>query len=327
MLLGWWPKQLLTLFCLGKQKMVLRSGTSHTKKQVRLQIACGTSNIMRWGKNTTPCGVGCTHNIGTWDGSLTMSISRRSGTQSRHFNFQNAVLYLHLMWPSLLLRKWSHPSPPFNTFTPSPEFQQPMVTDGLHYKLADDIPQCDNDRHSQWLETDILPHMGAPINNTVRIQLFEDEDWYPLAVFATPKQWQLCSSIVDTNLGNMKLNNVLKRRLIVPDSNAENPDQLDHLITDMNEMDGLRWRLEERSINIERKATLFWYRNPIAVVQYIQGHPRFTDHILHTAVKQIDSNHEHIYTMMGTTDSWRKMQATFLVSSLIEPREIMSERT
>lgn len=82
--------------------------------------------------------------------------------------------------------------------------------------------------------------MGAPINNTVRVQLFEDEDWYPLAVFATPKQWQLCSSIVDTNLGNMKLNNVLKRRLIVPDSNAENPDQLDHLITDMNEMDGLR---------------------------------------------------------------------------------------
>jgi hypothetical protein len=71
---------------------------------------------------------------------------------------------------------------------------------------------------------------------------------------------------VDTNLGKTKLNNILKRRLIVPDGNATNPDQLYQLIADMEEMDGLVCAWEDSSVNIEGKATPFWYWNPIAAV-------------------------------------------------------------
>jgi len=143
------------------------------------------------------------------------------------------------------------------------------VTDGLDYELADNIFQFDDDTLSQPPETEIFPNTGAPINVTVRVHPFPDDDWDPLAPFATPQQWQLCRSIVDTNLGKMKLNNILKRRLIVPDANAKNPDQLYQLITDMEEMDGLVCGWEKSSVNIEGKATQFWYRNTISVVRYI----------------------------------------------------------
>jgi len=73
---------------------------------------------------------------------------------------------------------------------------------------------------------------------------------------------------VDTKLGKTKLNNILKPRLNVPDTNAKNPDQLYQLIADMEKMDGLVSGWEESSVNIEGKATRFWYRNPIAAVQY-----------------------------------------------------------
>jgi len=107
-----------------------------------------------------------------------------------------------------------------------PNFSNLSVSDGLDYKLADNIPQFDNDTLSQTPAMEIFPNTGAPIDDTVRVHSFEDEDWDPLAPFATPQQWQLCRSIVDTNLGKTKLNNILKQRLIVPDANAKNPDQL-----------------------------------------------------------------------------------------------------
>jgi hypothetical protein len=50
---------------------------------------------------------------------------------------------------------------------------------------------------------------------------------------------------VDTNLGKTKLNSILKQRLIVPDDNARNPDQLCQLIVGMEEMDGLVCRWED----------------------------------------------------------------------------------
>jgi hypothetical protein len=168
------------------------------------------------------------------------------------------------------------------------------ASDGLNYKLADDILQFDDDTLSQPPEMEIFPNAEALIDDTVRVHSFEDDDWDPLAPFATPQQWQLCHSIVDTNLGKTKLNNILKRRLIVPDANAKNPDQLYQLIVDMEEMYGLVCGWEESSVNSEGKATPFWYRNPIAAVRYILGHPPFKDHLSYAPVKQIDSSGECI---------------------------------
>jgi len=96
----------------------------------------------------------------------------------------------------------------------------------------------------------------------------------------------------------MKLNNIPKRRLLVPDANAKNPDQLYHLIADMEEMDRLVYRWEESSVNIEGKATPFCYRNPIAAVWYIPVHSLFKDHLLYAPVKQMDSSGERIYAEM-----------------------------
>jgi hypothetical protein len=92
--------------------------------------------------------------------------------------------------------------------------------DGLDKVLADHIPQCDDDTPSQRPEIELFPNAGALINDTVQVQTFEEDDWNPLAPFATPQQWELCSPMVGTNLGKMKLNNVLKQKLIVPDVSA-----------------------------------------------------------------------------------------------------------
>jgi hypothetical protein len=98
--------------------------------------------------------------------------------------------------------------------------------DELDYELADLFLQFDDDTQSQRPETEIYPNTEVQIDDTVRVQPIQDDDWDPLALFATLQQWQLCSSIVDTILGKTKLNNILKRRLIVPYANAKNPDQL-----------------------------------------------------------------------------------------------------
>jgi hypothetical protein len=186
------------------------------------------------------------------------------------------------------------------------------ASDVLDYELADDILQFDDDTLSQPPEMEIFPNAGAPIDDTVRVHSFVDDDWDPLALFATPQQWQLCRSIVDTNLGKTKLNNILKRRLIVPDANAKNPDQLNPLIADMEEMDKLICGREESTVNIEGKASPFWYRNPIAAVRYILGHPPFKDHLSYAPVKHMDSSGERIYAEMWIADWWWKTQASFL---------------
>jgi hypothetical protein len=121
---------------------------------------------------------------------------------------------------------------------------------------------------------------------------------------------------VDTNLGETKLNNIVKQRLIVPNANAKNPEQLYQLIADMEEMDGLICGWEESSVNIERNATPFWYGNRIAAVRYILGHPSLRDHRLYARVQQMDSGGECIYGEMWTADWWWKMQASFLVLSV-----------
>jgi len=111
------------------------------------------------------------------------------------------------------------------------------ASDRLDYKLEDVIPQFDNDTLSQPPEMEILSNAGTPIDDTVRVHSFRDDDWDPLPLFASPQQWQLCRSIVHTNLGKTKLSNILNRRLILPDADAKNPDQLYQLIADMEEID------------------------------------------------------------------------------------------
>jgi len=197
----------------------------------------------------------------------------------------------------------------------NPNSSNLSASDGLNYELADDILQFDNDRLSQPPETEIFPNAEAPIDDTVQVHSFQHDDWHPLAPFVTPQQWQLWCSIVDTNLGKTKLNNILKRRLIVPNANAKNPDQVNLLIADMEEIDGLVCRWEETSVNIEGKATPFWYRNPIAVVRYILRHPPFKDDLSYVPVKQMDYSGERICAEMWTADWWWKTQASFLVLS------------
>jgi len=117
-------KHWLMLFSVGKLKIVLWSGTSHTSKHGGLQIVSGTTNITRLGKNPSPFLVGWMPNNRTGDGSLTTIDSRGSRTQLQPFTFINAVLILHLMWPCSFLTKWSHLSPLFNTCMSLPKFQQ-----------------------------------------------------------------------------------------------------------------------------------------------------------------------------------------------------------
>jgi hypothetical protein len=148
-----------------------------------------------------------------------------------------------------------------------PDSSNLSAIDGLDYELADNIPQFDGKTLSQSPEREIFTNTGAPIDDTVRVHSFDGHDCDPHALFPTPQQWQLCSSIVDSDLGIAKLNNILKRRHIVPDADAKNPNQLFQLIVDMEEMNGLVGGWEEGSVHIEGKATPFWYWNPIAAVR------------------------------------------------------------
>jgi hypothetical protein len=61
------------------------------------------------------------------------------------------------------------------------------ASDGLDYELADDILQFDDHTLSQPPETEIFPNAGPPIDDTVQVHSFEDDDWDPLALFATPQ--------------------------------------------------------------------------------------------------------------------------------------------
>jgi hypothetical protein len=141
------------------------------------------------------------------------------------------------------------------------------------------------------------------------------DDWDPCALLSTPHQWQLCRSLVDTNIGQMKIDYILKRRLIVSDAIPKYPAQLYLLLADMKEMDGHVCGWEQSSGNIEGNATSLWYWNPIAEVQYILGHAPFKDHLSYAPGKQLDFSREHIYAEIWTADWWRKTQAIVLVLS------------
>ena len=80
-------------------------------------------------------------------------------------------------------------------------------------------------------------------------------------------------------------------------------------------MDRLVCGWKESSVNIEGKATPFWFWNPIAVVRYILQHPLFQDHLSYVPVKQMDCSGKGIYAEMWTADWWSKSQVSFVVLS------------
>jgi len=83
----------------------------------------------------------------------------------------------------------------------------------------------------------------------------------------------------------------------------------------MEEIAGPGCGWENSSIDIEWKATLFWYWNPIAVVRYIIQYSLFKDHLSYATVKPMDSSGERIYAEIFTMDWWRKLRASFLLLS------------
>jgi len=111
--------------------------------------------------------------------------------------------------------------------------------DRLDYELADDIARFGDNKRIPQPVTELFPNAETPINNIVQVQSFPKNHWDSRALFATPQQWLLCNSVVDTNLGKTKLNNILKWRLIAPNLNFKNPDQLSQSFGDMGIMDGL----------------------------------------------------------------------------------------
>lgn len=123
--------------------------------------------------------------------------------------------------------------------------------------------------------------------------------------------------MVDTNLGNMKLNNILNQRLLVPVRNARNPDQVYQLIAQKEEIVGPGCRWDERSIDTKVTAALFWYANPISVVHDIVEHPSVIEYLLYMPVQKIGSNGEIIYADLWMPDWWWRMWTSFLVLSEI----------
>jgi len=153
-----------------------------------------------------------------------------------------------------------------------PNSHSQSMSDGLDYEIADNISLFDDDTQIQRSQKEIFRNAGTPIDDKVWVQSFQYDNWDCPAPFATPQQSQLCHSLLDTNLGKTKLNNILKWRVIVPNTNNENLDQLYNLIACMKKINGLGCRWEERSISIERNATPFCYWKPITVVGCIVGH-------------------------------------------------------
>jgi len=186
---------------------------------------------------------------------------------------------------------------------------------GLGSKLAENILQFNDTTLCQPPETEIFPSSEALIDDKVQCNSLKDDYSDPCALFATPQWWQLSCSFVDTNLAKMNLNTIPTQRRIVTYVNAKNPEQLYQLILYIEEMDGLECRWEESSVNIEAKATLYWYQNPIAVLQYILRHPLFMVHLSCTPVEKMNSCGERIYPEISTADLLWKTQASIVVFS------------
>lgn len=74
-------------------------------------------------------------------------------------------------------------------------------SDGLDYKLVEDIPQINPDIHSQWPATEIVTNFKAPIGITICVQPFGNEEYNLIALFGAHNLQKLCHSCVDTNVG------------------------------------------------------------------------------------------------------------------------------
>ena len=79
----------------------------------------------------------------------------------------------------------------------------------------------------------------------------------------------------------------------------------------MEYMHRLQYRWEEGLVNVEGKATIFWYWNPIVAVKYILSLQPFKEHVSYAPQWQIDASGEHIYAEMCNLDWLWKTQASF----------------
>jgi len=229
--------------------------------------------------------------------------------------FNNAVLYLTFMWQAHFQTKWSHSWPPLNTCASSPIFCQSFHLRRARWHTTRwHSPFWPRYTHAATWDGDI-PQWRSPNRLHSTNSFFWGWWLVSVALFATPQHRQLSRSILDMFQCKTQLNNILQRRLSVPNANANNRYQLYELIADMEEVHGLVCGWEERSVNIEEKVTSFWYRNPLAATWLMAGHSPFRDHLSYLPVKQMDSIGECMKAEMWTTDWWWKTQASFLVGS------------
>jgi len=231
------------------------------------------------------------------------------------------------MWPGLFLTMWSQSSPPFNTCVSSPKFEQSFCVRSARLRTSRwhspiwwsytkpatsdrDIPQC---RSPNWWHSRSSVFwgwwLGPPCSGCYT------------ATMAT----LLCYWGHDPRSNNTQ--QYLQTKTYCTWCQCQHPDQLYQFIADMEKMDRLGCRREESSMNIEGKATPFWYRNPIAAIQYILGHLPFKHQLLYAPVKQMNCNGEGIFAEMWTADWWWKTQASFhVLSERACQRECVRER-
>lgn len=95
------------------------------------------------------------------------------------------------------------------------------MSDGPDCDHADDIPQSNDGALCRPPEMEVFTNTEAPNDDTAPVHSVQYEYSDRLPPFATPKQLQLCHSIVDSNLDKTKLNHILKQRISVPKANAK----------------------------------------------------------------------------------------------------------
>ena len=91
-------------------------------------------------------------------------------------------------------------------------------------------------------------------------------------------------TIVEENISKGKMDRMIQQGLFVENAQARNTDQLRKLLVAMQATDGLSSEWQEATIDIEGISTPYWYRDPIAAMSYILGHPPFKDYLCYAPI-------------------------------------------
>ena len=121
-------------------------------------------------------------------------------------------------------------------------------------------------------------------------------------------QWHLCRTLVENSFSKVKTDRMIQRGLIVENAQARNTEQLRSLLIDMQATDGLSSEWQEATMDIEGTSTPYWYRDPIAAISYILGHPPFKDYLCYAPIRDRDASGERLYSEMWTGDWWWRTQ-------------------